>query len=81
MSDVEIEFTGYDAEGLPAKGKATAHILRTSIGEPPAMGRREHTVYALRVAANIANATADWLEQDKDSGKYTTHLKIPRGEW
>lgn len=81
MSDVEVEFTAYDADGLPTNGKATARILRVGIGEPPAMGRTQHTAHVLRVAANIANATADCLEENEGSGKFTTHFKIPRGAW
>jgi hypothetical protein len=79
VADVEVEITEWDGD-WPLKGKATAHLLRMGVGQPPRYSREEQAVAALRLAANVCNRTADKIESGDHKG-FETHLKIPKGNW
>lgn len=80
MAQIEIEMDQYK-DGLPTHTRYKVHALRMGIGEPPSMSREEHTATVLRIAARALNNAAEKLEQGREDGKFTTHLKIPSGDW
>jgi hypothetical protein len=80
MSDIEVHVTEWKGN-WPLKGRADVHGLRIGIGGPPEYTRQEQTVAMLRLAATVCTRTADKLERDEGGVEYTTHVKIPRGDW
>lgn len=80
MAQIELEMDQYE-DGLPTRIRYKIRAVRMGVGGPPSMSRGEHIAALLRMAAVALNNAAKDLEQGKEDGEFTTHLKIPSGDW